>query len=167
MQPTIETRLDGITARFPDGAVISLGVSGLFPCSLCGEKPCEHFHAALPYWNRHRWEVAEREDSPWGPRLLIGIGIVPVYIVRPEYFTKHTRWAPFSTGEAVAPGVRVYPTVRGRLYRFGNEGHVYVGSDHPDGHTGCLICRCECRHVERALALEVQIARMLELEAGL
>jgi len=158
MEPTIETLgTTGIVARFPDGAAVTLTVSGRFPCSACGDGQCQHFHAALSHWNRFKWETAERPDCPWGPTLLRAIGIHPVYIVRPDLVTKLTRWAPFGTGEAVAPGVRMYHTVRGRLYRFGNEGHVYVGSDHPDGHTPCLICRDGCGHVERALELEAQI----------
>lgn len=159
-QPQIETSTSGITATFPDGAKITLTIQGRFPCSHCGHCTCEHFHTALEYWNRYRWEMAEREDSPWGPSLLLSIGIVPPFIVRPDLVTKLTRWAPFGTGEAVAPGIRAYHTIHGRLYRFGvNEGHVYIGADHPDGHTGCLICRGECDHVERALGLEAQIEK--------
>lgn len=157
MQPTIET-LDttGIIATFSDGAIVVLTVNGRFPCSLCGDSQCKHFHAALPHWDRYRWEMAERPDCPWGPTLLQAIGIVPPFIVRPDYMIKQTRWSPFGTGEEVAPGVRMWHTIHGKLFRFGNEGHVYVGSDHPDGHTDCLICRDGCDHVRQALELEAQ-----------
>lgn len=162
-QPTIEVMgTAGITATFADGATVVMTVTGLFPCTGAAcEAQCEHFHAALPYWNRHRWEMAVRNDN-WGPRLLQGIGIVPPFIVRPDLVTSLSRWAPFGRGEEIAPSARVWHTVHGRLYRFGsqglgNEGHIYVGADHPDGHTGCLICRGACDHVERALKLEAQI----------
>jgi hypothetical protein len=157
MEPQIEI-LDctGIKATFADGAEVVLTTTGRFPCSLCGDGQCRHFHEALPHWDRFKWETAERADCPWGPSLLQGIGIVPPYIVRPDLVAKLTRWAPFGTGEAVAPGVRMWYTVRGKLFRFGNDGHVYIGSDHPDGHTPCLVCRDGCDHVERALRLEAQ-----------
>lgn len=157
MEPQIEVNgTAGITATFSDDAQVTLTIQGRFPCSLCGDGQCEHFHAALPHWNRFRWEMAEREDSPWGPRLLTGIGIIPPYIVRPDLITKHTRWSPFSSGEEIAPDVLLWHTRHGKLYRFGNEGHVYVGIDHPNGHTPCLICQGGCDHVERALELEAQ-----------
>ena len=162
MEPTIEVMgTTGIMVTFPDGAIITLTIQGRFPCSTCGHCTCEHFHAALPHWNRFRWKMAEREDSPWGPRLLQSIGIIPPFIVRPDYLIKQTRWSPFGYGEEIAPGVLAWHTARGRLYRFDvNEGHVYIGSDHPDGYTPCLICQQgECNHLARALKLEAQVTK--------
>ena len=161
MKPTIETCDTGVTAIFPDGAKIFLSIQGRSPCTLCNERLCEHFHAALPHFARWKWETAQRTDCPWGPTLLQSIGIVPPYIVRPDLIGKQSRWAPFSRGEELAPGVRVWRTHRGKLYRFsdnGREGHVYVGDDHPDGHTPCLVCGdgC-CGHVEEALAWEARL----------
>jgi len=161
MEPTIEQLgTTGVKATFPDGAAVTLTVSGRFPCTLCGDGHCEHFHTALEHWNRFKWETAEREDCPWGPTLLQGIGIVPPYIVRPDLVYKHGRWAPFGRGIKIASDVHAWSTIRGWLYHFKENGilagHVYVGSDHPDGHTPCLICRDGCGHVARALELEAQ-----------
>jgi hypothetical protein len=147
-----------------DGAVICLTTAGRFPCSLCGRATCSHFHAAIPYFNEWRWAVAEKADCPWGPSLLQSIGIVPPYIVRPDLVYKQSRWAPFGKGKEVKPGVQMWRTVHGRLYHFWDngglsptvrmpDGHVYVGGDHPAGHTDCLVCRNGCEHVAEALRL--------------
>lgn len=147
---------NGIEVIFDDEARITLTTQGRFPCSLCGNRLCDHFRLAVPHFARWKWEVAQRPDCPWGPTLLQSIGISPPYIVRPDLITKQSRWAPFTRGEEIAPGVRVWHTIKGKLFRFsdnGQQGHVYVGSDHPDGHTPCLICPNGCDHVARALAL--------------
>jgi len=150
---TLEPGAEGVKVRFTDGAEIFLSIRGRYPCS-CGNRSCDHFRLATPYFARWKWETAQRPDCSWGPSLLQSVGIVP-YVVRPDLVTKQSRWAPLNKGEEIAPGVRVWYTARGRLFRFSDNGggHVYVGSDHPDGHTPCLICRDGCDHVERALAL--------------
>ena len=155
---------EGIRVTFPDAEII-LSINGRFPCSACGERLCEHFHAALPEFQRWRWMMAESKDCPWGPSLLQNIGIAPPYIVRPDLVYKQTRWAPVSQGLEVALGVRMWYTAHGELFHFWDnghrltaarrlpDGHVYVGDDHPGGHTDCLICRNGCDHVKRALEL--------------
>jgi len=153
MNPTIEICDSGVTAIFPDGAKVFLSIQGRFPCSLCDERLCKHFHATLPYFARWKWETAQRPDCSWGPTLLSRIGIVP-YTVCPDLIGKQSRWAPFGKGQELAPGVRVWYANKGKLFRFsdnGREEHVYVGDDHPDGHTPCLICGDGCGHVEEAL----------------
>lgn len=53
---------EGVKVRFSDDAEVFLSIRGRYPCSACGDRPCDHFRLAVPYFARWKWETAQRPD---------------------------------------------------------------------------------------------------------
>jgi len=150
----------GVLVEFSDGADIFLSIAGTRRCSRCRSIRCEHFRAAVPFFNRWKWARLESPDLPWGPTVIARLGVAPIAVL-PDLVGSKGRWEP--TPEAM-DGVRLYRVRQGVVVHFSDGGHVYVSPGHPNGHTRCLgsaeTCRAgECDHVARALAIAAALER--------
>jgi uncharacterized protein (DUF3820 family) len=155
VQPVIETGEDGVTATYLDGARISLTIGGRTACSRCGERPCHHYHEAVPFYGRWKWQQAQ--SGRWPARRLVELGIPPI-AAKPGLLGKK-RWTPPVTK---IDGAKLYAVAKGHVVHFPDGGHVYVGASHPDGHTPCLGSDDGCKngacdHVVRAIHLRSSI----------
>jgi len=137
---------DGIEAIFSDGARITLALEGTSECTVCRSNRCRHFREAVPYFARRKWALAEDNVNRWGPSLYKRYGFDPRIFFRPgEGGSGRIEWL----GDC---DMLIWRMPRGYIATFRDGGHIYVGSDHPDGQTRCLKCHKRgCEHYQRAV----------------
>jgi hypothetical protein len=135
---------NGIQARFSDGARATLTLEGV-SCTCLGRQglPCSHIRAALPFYARRKWVIAEASRGSWGPRKYEAIGIDPRIFYPPPVDWRQNQGEPF-----------VYLRImKGFLFVFPDGAFFWLGKAHPEGWTKCSSCGTRaCRHVEEALA---------------
>jgi hypothetical protein len=73
VQPLVDTDESGIHATFLDGARISLTVGGRTACSKCGYGECEHFCAAIPFYEV--WLQEQAASGRWPAWKLEQLGV--------------------------------------------------------------------------------------------
>lgn len=136
---------DGVTAFFTDGAYISLTLHGVSRCSRCYRPTCEHLRAAVPAFNRRKWDLLEANRESWRPNNYWNIFIDPRIFFRPgEVGIPPVDWA----GKDLLITELRQP--HGWLGTFADGGHIFVSDGHPDGATKCLKCGTrDCEHYQR------------------
>jgi hypothetical protein len=134
---------NGIEARFSDGARVTLTTEGV-RCTCLGREglPCSHIRAALPFYARRKWAIAEASRNCWGPRKYESIGIDPRIFYPPPVDWRQNPGEPF-----------VYLKImKGLLFVFPDGAFFWLGKAHPEGRTKCSLCGTrDCRHVQEAL----------------